>query len=551
MIDLGPERLHRTTVDLVAELDRDPGMHGEVLRAQRQFFAGAPDYLPQGEAHAAAHGRFCEWFVLERESEHLGAVPVEVVEGLPDAVRLALRSSVCGLFLVEATEPYVRVRDVAGGTNLELHTDAPLGAGDLVVGRLYPGEVDAMTPSPSAAILRQGAAVAGAVQRDLERAGLARRLTQAELEAVLFRNVGELAAAQARRVPPERLEARLDSLLREGGDRNHSAADISDALEAAREGPGSVMGPLLEELAFDTDVDLESMRTTMLELWNEHRLRAMEREPATAPPAAVQRADDTPSPVEADGRGLGAVIAARIERGLAEHEDIEALFADVDNMIGGGEEDDDEAGEGIESAAAGDLDALVQEYLWEREVEPGSAAQTTLAAFVEHQTGLPVPGVYLEAIPARELVSFLLRAFLAAAPSERAARVRAAFAALAAFYAWAEDTQAYELTPALDGCRQALVEPLDRLQRASVVLSQPASGATPLPRVLRVQRIDGGEFEVVGSETPPTWIDAPEAAPDLRADDLLLAAVLSDGRGGLRFAGPVTVLPAAAADLLE
>lgn len=562
-MDLRPERLHQTTIDIVAGLARDSGLGAEVLRAQRQFFAGPPDYLPEGEAHAAAHGRFCEWFVLERESEHLGALPIDAIGGLPDPVREALRASSCGFYLVETSVPYVRVRDVVSDETFELQTDARLEVGDLVVGRIFPGDFDAMLPSPSSAILRQGTDVAAALQRDLQAAGIGRRLTQAELEAVLFRSVGELAVTQARRVPPERLEARLDSLLRDGGDRSYSAAEISEALEAASEGPGAVMGPVLETLAFESDVDLEALRATMLELWNEHRLRGMERGPAapTAPAPAIggqplvpREPPRTPAkqpqtPVDADARGLGATIADRIERGLAQHEDIESLFADVEGMLGDEGEEEDDADE--VTVGAGDLDGLVQEYLWERGLGADAPAASTLAAFVAHQTELPVPGVYLEAIPARELASFLLRAYLTGAPMQRAQVVRAHFASLADFYAWAEETQAYELEAALSECRSAIVEPIDRLQRASLALSSAPVAAERAPRVLRIQRVDGGEFEVVGTETEPTWIDAPEAAVDLRADDLLLAATTADGRGGMRLCGQVVVLPAAAADLLE
>lgn len=564
-MDLAAERLHRTTVDIVAELTRDQGFAGEVLRAQREFFAGSPDYVPEGPAHDVAHGRFCEWFVLERESEHLGAVPVEAVGGLPRPVREALRASVCGLFLVEASEPAVRVRDVATDETLELQTDAALATGDVVVGRAYPGEVDALVPSPAAAILRQGQAVAAALQRDLQRAAITRRLTQAELEALLFRNVGKVATTQARRVPPERLEARLDSLLRAGGDTSCSAAEISQALDAAVEGPGGVMGPLLEALAFDTDVDLDAVRTTLLELWNEHRLRAQARafgtqvdsqvDPAVefadgGDPIEAARQPPAAPPLEAETPGLGATIAERIERGLANREDIEALFADVEGMLGDDDEGDDD-GDDAAGTAQGDLDALVQEYLWERQLAPESDPARALEEFVAHQTQLPVPGVYLEAIPARELVSFLLRAYLTAAAPGRAAQVRVRFAALVDFYAWAEETQVYELAAALDACEQMVIEPLDRLHRASLALSRDAAGDAPRPRVLRVQQVEGGEIEVVGSDTEPTWIDAPEAAVDLRADDLMLAALVSNGRGGLRVVGPAVVLPAAAADLLE
>jgi hypothetical protein len=551
-MDLAPERLHRTAVDIVDELRREPAFGAELQRAQRQFFGGAPDYAPTNEARQAAAGRFAEWFVLERESEHLGATPLEAVGGLSERVRAVLRASVCGLFLVEASGDDVRVRDVITGDAFDLATDAQLAPGDVVVGRVYPAQLDAVTPSPVAAILRQGQDVVAALQRDLARAGLARRLTQAEIEAVLFRSAGELSTAQVRRVPPERLEARLDSLLRAGGDTNYSAADISAALAAATDGPGHVMGPLLEDLAFDTDVDLDAARTTMLELWNEHRLRAAQPAPAPGPEPTPPTGHAQRPPLPA-GPGLGATIAARIEQGLAAHENIEALFADVEGMLGveGSDEDDDNDNDGA-TVPEGDLDALRAEFLWERGYSPDSAHATVLDAFVEHQRQLPTPGVYLESIPARELVSFLLRTYLATPAATRTAAVSARFAVLREFYAWGVETQSYDLDAAIDECERVLIEELPRLQRASVALSRAAPApASARPRVLRVTRIDAGEVEVVGDGTEPSWLDVPEAAADLRADDRILVAVTSDGRDGLRLVGLATVLPSGTADLLE
>lgn len=548
-MQLTPERLHRTTADLVAELERDQGFAGELARARRQFFGGEPDYAPSGEARDAAEGRFSEWFVLERESEHLGAVPVDAVAGLTRDVREALRDSVCGLFVVESQGHERRVRDALTDEVHTLETAASLQLGDVVVGRLYPCGVDTLSPSPVSAILRDGGAVVDALQRDLERAGLDRRLSQAELEAVLFRSASEIATTQSRRMPPERLEARLDSLLREGGDQTHSAAEISAALEGASQGPGPVMGQILEELAFDTGVDLDAVREVMLQIWNEHRLRAGE--------SAAQQPASAPTPLRTPerahkGPGLGASIAERIERGLAAHEDIEALFADVEGMLG--DDDDEDDGEDNEPLgdSEGDLDPLIQEYLWEEKLDAQSGAARTLAAFLAQQQAQSVPGVYLETIPARDLIAFLLRTYLAAAPAQRPQAVREQFAALRAFYDWATQTQCYDLAEPLAECSATIIDPLDRLQRASLALStsdRPSPGLQP--KVLRVLQIDGGEVEVVGAGVDSLWLDVPEAAIDLRTEDLILAALRGDNHGSAKIEGYAVVVPAGAAALLE
>jgi hypothetical protein len=107
----------------------------------------------------------------------------------------------------------------------------------------------------------------------------------------------------------------------------------------------------------------------------------------------------------------------RLDQGLAAHEDLEQLFADVEGMLGAAAADgDDDDGDG---AAEGDLAPLITEYLWERGHAAETAPARVLAELLAQQRSLPVPGVYLEAIPARDFSRLLLQVYLGSTSSRR------------------------------------------------------------------------------------------------------------------------------------
>lgn len=529
---------HELALSQLAEtLHRQPHLDVEAARARREFFGVGADQ-PQP---AAAEFRFAEWFVLERESEVLGAVPAQV----PAYARGdEFTGSLAGVFLVQnANGNEVEVQDLQDDELLEL--DVPEGSllvGDLVVGRLYPTRAG-FRPSSAAAVFRPGRQLGEAFVRDVARLALDRRLQQVELEHLLLRRADRQpspTAPDAPSVPIERLEADLEQLLTAAGAKA-SATQLSQRLRLA-DRPGQVIGPLLEELAFDTQIDLDSVRRLLLELWNAWLLR---RDPSETMPGT------------APGAPLGERLVRTLDDGLQRHQDVDELFAQLERMAGlepGAADDEDnpfdredsEAGAGAN--LGGNLEALVTEYLWEtgREAEPGAAA---LRSWPGLQANAALPHDDVEQVTGQDLTRLLLHVYLGAAGRTRAAAVQTAFAELQRFYGWLEETQELPLTSVLDGCRTGLLANVERLSAASMALSQPGTGGRPT--LLRLCDLSERGFGCVDDDGEHFWFAAePATAGDLRVGDLLLGAVVPGPRGA-SFGGQVVVLPADAKSLVE
>ena len=566
----------RTVLQFAARMAKDPHLAAELQRARREFFpgGGAGNAMLPGAADAAEL-RFAEWFTLERESEVLGAVPVTVPTWSEDAAELP--DSTAGLWLVQSVgERDVEARDLQDGTTLDLAVPAAtLRAGDLIVGRLFGEGAGRWTPSTAAAIFRPGAELALAFQRDLQRLGLERRLHQVELEHLLLRRPQGGQRAPAKAPPPtdrplEHLEADLDGLLGRAG-ASGSAAAISQQLALAAR-PGPVLGPLLDELAFDTDVDLDRVRELLLSIWNAHHA---DDEP------------DAPEVAAGPGETLGERLVRTLDEGLAQKRDVGELFAELERMAGiepepdlelgddGGDEEleddeprstraparrrdeedeDDDEGDARRAAAfaepGGNVAPLVEEYLWETG-RGGDAAVAPLRLFAELQQNAALPHTDLEQTTPLDVMRLLLHVYLGAAPAERAARVRAAFAELRGFCQWAVDVQEMDLGQVLEGCHGALLDELDRLQAAGEALST-AMPNPARPGVLRVEDVGPQGFGVRDDDGSDHWLGAPEAAlAHLRVGDLVLGALQPEPGARRRLAGLVVVLPADVGTLME
>jgi hypothetical protein len=541
---------------LAARLARDPRLHAELLRARREFFGGTVA-ASADRRDAVAELRFAEWYALERESESLGVVPVTLAELAEAAGDLA--DSLAGVFLVTSASPVgVESVDLQDDEPLELAVPpGSLQAGDLVVGRLFPLAMDRWTPSTAAAVFRPGGQLAEAVRRDLGRLELGRRLWQVEIEHLLLRRTDQAPSpnapprAAAPKVVPgsaplEHLEADLDRLFTAGG-CTHSVSDVSDALAAAAR-PGPAMGQLLEELAFDTTVDLDRVREVLLQIWNAHHPEGFVDEPAEPPPA---RGDET----------LGEVLVRTLDEGLRQKRDVDDVFAQLERLAGlepgaaddgGNPFDADGAatdGDGGEVEPGGDLGPLVQEYLWEtgREQDPAVEA---LRIWARLQANAALPHTDLERVTGQDLMRLLLHVYLGAPADDRAAAVRQAFAELQAFYAWAARTQEFGLGSALHECRGALIEQVERLALAGRLLSA-AADAEGRPGILLVEDVGPDGIGVVDDDGEHHWLAVGrDAAAQVRVGDLLLGALARSGRGR-SLAGMVVVLPADARALME
>ncbi|MBX3464182.1 MAG: hypothetical protein KF830_13495 [Planctomycetes bacterium] len=541
----GARSVEAALARLRAQVDADPRLHAECQRARREFLGGS-------SGGAAAERRFEEWFLLERDSETLGATPSEVPSLAGELADLA--GSMVGVFLVRGVDADadegVEAIDLQDDQVLDLAVPAgSLRDGDLLVGRLYPGATGQWTPSSAAAVFRPGGPLAEAFRRDVDRLGLQRRLQQVELEHLLLRRSGQSpspTAAIEDGAPLEHIEADLEALLRAAGCRQ-SASAVSAELKAAPR-PGSVIGPLLDEWAFDTEADLEAVRLLLHRLWNAHHAGRQHEE-------AVGRA-----PASSAGAPLGERLARLLEEGLRRHQDVEDLFAQVERIAGIDPEDeaDDDSADEFETdpaaaAVEGDLAPLVQEYLWEtgRDRTPAAA---TLQQWVELQGNAAVPHTDLEQVNGSDLLRLLVHSYLAAAPGQRAAQVRGVFAELERFYAWAASTQDLTGTAVLAACRAAFVDQVERFEAASSLLSSAADGAAAIdarPVLLQVEDVGRDGFGVRDDEGENHWLAAPPTTTaHLRTGDLLVGAV-AGGAGGSVLRGPVVVLPADARTTME
>jgi len=554
---LDPLKIQDLLFRKLADLATEPRFQSEIARAEREFFGANPNVdlsanVCANPAEGANAARFSEWFLLERESEGLGDVPARVL-AWPDELRDVLLESQVGVYMVKAVlADEISVLDLGDGAQVVVapiegaDVRAAIRPGDLLVGRLYPDAMDCHVASCAMAVQRQAADLAAAFQHDLERLDLGRRLSQAEIEHLMFRGrTGpEVAVSET---PVERLEAELDRLFRSATLDDWSATAISQAF-CESETPGPVVNPILEKVAFDSNLDISEVQRLLLELWGAHRHKANGGHQHVHSPA--------------ESEPLGEQLARRIEEGLAHNEDLEDVFAEVGEWIGvdlsepevPGAPGGGVAGGGVQD---GDLPALVREYCWETsQTGETSHDQVILDRLVQVQQNLPLPELDLEGVTSRDLARLLLQIYLESAPQDRAAAVAAAFGVLDRFYRWCVETQAMELEPVIHGCRQELVEQVPRLQAAGLALSasrsEPGGDTRLRPMVARVANVDSDRVELTLERSPdPVTLDGAGAVcENLREGDILLGSLTreADGRGS--FVGMVVAMPPIAADLI-
>ena len=321
-------------------------------------------------------------------------------------------------------------------------------------------------------------------------------------------------------------------------------------------------------MAFDTDADLDGLRQVLLAIVASVRpeLPAVDRSGAESEASAVESTEDLDEDLDDDlvkilpprgpgrrfeprtGEKLGEQLARRIEEGLADHEQVEALFADVEKLLG---EDIDSAGEEDEGDVAaevddGDLAPLVREFVWEMETAPEDAAW--LERFVTTQNKAPVPRTTLESIESDDVLRFCLEVWLDSPPQRRTADLHAAFVILDRFYRWAESVQLIDCRDALVPSRRLLIDQADRIDRASAALSadDTARGPAELYAVDAIEA-DGLRLRVLRSDRELRVVAQRAAVEQLCADDVIVGH-LDDS--GTSFDGMAIVVPAALQYLL-
>jgi hypothetical protein len=480
-LELGLERL----LELVRH---DAALTREFESSRAEFFAAPAARLLPG-----AERRHLEWFLLERPSATLGAVPAEagrartLAEGTPE-LAAGLAQSLAGAFEVTSllAGEGLWVRDLftlGEHPVLEAGASHDLAVGDLVVGRIFPAGGSAFLLSPAAAVYRSPELLA-AVRADLAGMRAARRgvlrVQQLELERLF--HASEALAAR----PPSSAEAaqRAREQLLALGLSNDRVARVLDTLRRARRaGEGQVVTEILNGLAFDTRVDLDSARLALSELWQ-----------SSAGPTAAER--EAPAGESSTAAARSALEA--FDRGRAEGRDLEQLFRELERDLGVADEDDgaDEgAGEGTDdetdASVAGAPDfpgvvgAMVEEFLWELEREHGAARARGFEVLRLLGAYAQDVGVF-EDLSAARVLDFAARWLLDESGLDRATPLEPVLDALEAFCRWAEERHGVPLWSSFEATLAELRSALPR--HLALRASLQAGSGTGAFRVVRLER---------------------------------------------------------------
>lgn len=510
---LSSEAIERCLELLTSEVRSHPGLSSEFEASIRTFFRGAApagggplDVLLAGRRHL-------EWFLVEQHSagfpglivDHVGDAYAsrvqsiadsddnteELVEALHGSLE-ALRKSHTGIFEVEEVRPGAGawLRDVTGFGSFALASvglSETLRGGELLVGRLYPAGEGVHVASPAAAIVR-GPQVVSALQRDLERIRDAAtskvlRVSQGELEAMFFGAGGSEVRAGA----PDPGHAQAAPSEDPIGDALHLLRGAGFGAERARRtvrllaqeprdpsklihGHSDVLARLLEEIAFDTDLDLDASRRALMSAWEAVSAPAETAQSAGA--AAHREASDSEGPEdEVEAARLAAIesfAAARARGG-----DPAALVEDLERDLG------------LDPADAVDPDlpapdfpgvvgAMIDEMRWELGATQSGFDVESLAPLSLFATFAKPIGVF-EELRGRDLfqfATFWLQEKRALRSDDQAV---ALVGALRAFCEWALDAHEVDLGSEFMDALEGLEDSLPRTRRLNAAIVAPAS----------------------------------------------------------------------------
>ncbi len=370
----------RETLVRLAEFCKlDKLLAEEIDRAKDEWFGSS---VPSA---GISMQRFLEWFTLERQAEGTGGAPVHAwyrhgFPGLPDGLKP------WGRALLESYSDICLLSDSDGGVGTIASSidgeeralllppdDGRLRVGDSLVGRFFqvPG-VDAFLASETVEVFRGSAVYHAQSLSETEPGDTA--LSQLSLERFL-----EVTRSHAPR-SLDSLRSDFEAVLA-GTERLPDFDELLHAFSSAVQ-PGQVMGPFLEQLAFESSVNIEQAQRLCLELWNHlhetsdngeetHAAEGEDSRRRRPMPDSVLSKDPTaheapkPKPYRS-GKELLAEIEAAEARG--------ERLADVLDRISSelGNDPEDAAGLGVpasvnwETEDDGKLEILGTEFLWER-----------------------------------------------------------------------------------------------------------------------------------------------------------------------------------------
>ncbi|PIE22492.1 MAG: hypothetical protein CSA62_12220 [Planctomycetota bacterium] len=523
------------------QVDRE--LHAQFDAALRDFVGGNEKKLSGPRAL-----RYFEWFALERGMDGHGQPPLAafVALGCP-GLAADLRPWMDSL--LEAQVEVALVRDLdQEGLDLRLASDESQrrvywdqdllrpGAGDTVLGLLVKVPEQEGYVLTDACAQQPGSRVFELFAGEASEQRLAGRIEE-ELRPRLL-DIDRFLVLQGEREPRALsvLEGELGALVRELADDELRAEDISATLRESRE-PSAAFGPLLDRFAFETELDLDPIRELLLELWARVQIEVMEEgsEQGQAPPQRRVRGEELD----------GAELLAKIEAAEARGERMLDVLDQIEEELGIAEPEAQEEliPERVDWATEelGSLDALVQEFQWERQQKgmPLSEVELqTLQSFVQHaaSAGIREP----ERISGKHVASFLIRSWQLAGISA----CLEALARIGRFETWLEDVHSLSFEPDAGELRVALAADEKRMRELETGLGEGASdGAAPLGWHVR-ERASTGEWILAHAQRELRL----EGALPLAVGDLLLG-MLREGAAG--FAEGVRILPKSLAAYLE
>ncbi|MEM6570964.1 MAG: hypothetical protein AAF957_21310 [Planctomycetota bacterium] len=531
---------------LAWEVRSDANLAKEFEASIEVFFRGsAPGGGENVTETLLAARRHLEWFLVEHHSPSLRGAVAERLEdryaARVDAIRReeddetanaleeaidSLRRSHTGIFDVEEVRAGegAWLRDLTGLGNYALGDPAMsrrLVEHDLLVGRLYPTGEGLNTASPAVAIVR-GANIAGALEADLNRmrsegAANVIRVSQGELEAMFFgagtgpslTDSAPQAAADPVDADPATGEAVAEpdasadpvgdataALLGAGLDADTAGSALERLLREPRDperlvhGGGDALGTILEQLAFDTDVDLEAARSALLRAWDLV---------STAGHGPDGAAEETTADVDDDAARCKAVDA--FAEGRAAGGDAGELVRTLRRDLGLGDEDGDE-GDRPAPDFPGVVGAMIDEMAWELGATDPAFDAKRLAPLQHLATFAKPIGVFeeLSGTDLLQFATFWLQEKGALTSDEEAV---ALVHALRRFCDWALDAHEVdvgsEVLDALDGLETSL----PRIRRANDALDPAAreAGDEDVGERLEIESIDAegaASFETSG-----------------------------------------------------
>jgi hypothetical protein len=480
---------------LERRLREDPELAPDFLESRREFFAARFDHAVI-DRDDAARRRHLEWYLFERVHPSWERLGIEHVaerlgaeSGFDDELEQhALLHSFAGVFEVASLgdDGVLWLSDLS--SQGEFPVVAPTGAhtitpGDLIAGRLFPAIDGTYALSPAAAHHRNPDLIR-ALRVDMERARAARRgivrISQRELERMFF-------AAGASGAPEDPVGEARQFLLSSGVEREEvegwfeELAETPFLPETLRIGVDDALGPILDRLAFDSELDLEAARRALLFAWETLAASG----PGTG--ASLTPTSPPPSAPPRRSRDVAEVVAA-FDQKRKNGAPLDVVFAELEAEL---DVADESAGEDEVDAAPdfpGVVAAMITEFLWETEQESGAARALALRPIESFGRFAHHIGVF-ENLSARDLLGYAAWWLPESGELENADDARSTLAALGSFCQWADETQELSLRPIYDAMAGGLRTTLPRIieaNRRRTRSADPSSGE--LYEVVGVER---------------------------------------------------------------